>query len=87
MGIAKGYATIGAIGFEGRRDYAAIGSVTNLAFRLCAEASPGQILISQRIYAAVTNLVDAKEVGPLQLKGFHRPVVAYEIAHLKQPAI
>ena len=84
MGIAKGYATIGAIGFEGRRDYAAIGSVTNLAFRLCAEASPGQILISQRIYAAVTDLVEAKEVGPLQLKGFHRPVVAYEIAHLKQ---
>jgi adenylate cyclase len=84
MGIAKGYATIGAIGFEGRRDYAAIGSVTNLAFRLCAEASPGQILISQRIYAAVTDLVEAKDVGPLQLKGFHRPVVAYEITHLKQ---
>ena len=85
MGIAKGYATIGAIGFEGRRDYAAIGSVTNLAFRLCAEAAPGQILISQRIYAAVTDLVEAKELGPLQLKGFHRPVVAFEIAHLKQP--
>jgi adenylate cyclase len=84
MGIAKGYATIGAIGFEGRRDYAAIGSVTNLAFRLCAEASPGQILISQRIYAAVPDLVDAKEVGPLQLKGFHRPVVAYEVVHLKR---
>jgi class 3 adenylate cyclase len=83
MGIAKGYATIGAIGFEGRRDYAAIGSVTNLAFRLCAEASPGQILISQRIYAAVADLVDAKDVGPLQLKGFHRPIVAYEIVHLK----
>jgi adenylate cyclase len=83
MGIAKGYATIGAIGFEGRRDYAAIGSVTNLAFRLCAEASPGQILISQRIYAAVPDLVDAKEVGPLQLKGFQRPVVAYEVVHLK----
>ena len=85
MGIAKGYATIGAIGFEGRRDYAAIGSVTNLAFRLCTEAASGQILISQRIYAAVADFVDAKEVGPLQLKGFHRPVVAYEIAHLKQP--
>ena len=83
MGIAKGYATIGAIGFEGRRDYAAIGSVTNLAFRLCAEASPGQILISQRIYAAVPDLVDAKEVGPLQLKGFQRPVVAYEVVQLK----
>src|SRR4029453_2092145 len=85
MGIAKGYATIGAIGFEGRRDYASIGSVTNLAFRLCAEASPGQILISQRIYAAVPELVEAKEVGPLQLKGFPRPVGAYKIAQLKQP--
>ena len=85
IGIAKGYATIGAIGFEGRQDYAAIGSVTNLAHRLCAEAAPGQILISQRIYAAVTHLVDANEVGPLELKGFRRPVVAYEVAHLKQP--
>ncbi len=83
MGIATGYATIGAIGFEGRQDYAAIGSVTNLAFRLCAEASPGQILISQRIYAALPDLVDAKEVGPLQLKGFRRPVVAYEVVNLK----
>ena len=85
MGIAKGYATIGAIGFEGRRDYAAIGTVTNLAFRLCTEASPGQILMSQRIHAAVADLVEAMEIGPLQLKGFHRPVVAFELAHLKQP--
>ena len=84
MGIAKGYATIGAIGFEGRQDYAAIGSVTNLAHRLCSEASPDQILISQRIHAAVTDLVTAKEVGPLQLKGFHRPVVAYEVIDLKR---
>src|SRR5207245_9756787 len=73
MGIAKGYATIGAIGFEGRQDYAAIGIVTNLAHRMCSEASPDQILISQRIHAAVTDLVTAKEVGPRQLKGFHRP--------------
>jgi len=85
MGIAKGYATIGAIGFEGRRDYAAIGSVTNLAFRLCAEASSDQMLISQRIYTAVADLVDAKEVGPLQLKGFHRPIVAYDVVRLRQP--
>jgi adenylate cyclase len=85
MGIAKGYATIGAIGFEGRQDYAAIGSVTNLAFRLCAEASANQILISQRIHAAVADLVNAKDVGPLQLKGFHRPIVAYEVIDLKQP--
>jgi adenylate cyclase len=86
MGIAKGYATIGAIGFEGRQDYAAIGSVTNLAFRLCTEAAGDQILISQRIQAAVADLVNVKEVGPLQLKGFHRPVPAYEIVDLKQPS-
>jgi adenylate cyclase len=86
MGIAKGYATIGAIGFEGRQDYAAIGSVTNLAFRLCTEAAGDQILISQRIHAAVADLVNVKEIGPLQLKGFHRPVPAYEIVDLKQPS-
>ena len=86
VGIAKGYATIGAIGFEGRWDYAAIGSVTNLAARLCSEASRDQILISQRIYAAVSDLVEVKEVGPLQLKGFHRPVVAYEVVRLKREA-
>src|SRR5262245_27002042 len=85
MGIAKGYATIGAIGFEGRHDYAAIGPVTNLAFRLCTEAKPDQILISQRIHAAVADLVNVKDVGPLQLKGFQRPVAAYEIVDLKQP--
>jgi adenylate cyclase len=84
MGIAKGYATIGAIGFEGRQDYAAIGSVTNLAFRLCTEAGGDQILISQRIHAAVADLVNVKEVGPLQLKGFHRPVAAYEIVDLRK---
>jgi adenylate cyclase len=83
VGIANGYATIGAIGFEGRRDYAAIGSVTNLASRLCADASPDQILISQRVYAAVAHLIEAKEIGPLQLKGFHRPVVAYDVIQLK----
>jgi class 3 adenylate cyclase len=86
MGIAKGYATIGAIGFEGRQDYAAIGSVTNLAFRLCTEAAGNQILISQRIHVAVADLVNVKEIGPLQLKGFHRPVAAYEIVDLKQPS-
>jgi adenylate cyclase len=86
MGIAKGYATIGAIGFEGRQDYAAIGSVTNLAFRLCTEAAGDQILISQGIHAAVADLVNVKEVGPLQLKGFRRPVPAYEIVDLKQPS-
>src|SRR3989442_2447732 len=84
VGIAKGYATIGAIGFEGRSDYAAIGSVTNLAARLCTEASPNQILVSQRVYAAVADLVRAREVGPLQLKRVRRPVVACEVVGLAQ---
>ncbi|PYM96409.1 MAG: adenylate/guanylate cyclase domain-containing response regulator [Candidatus Rokuibacteriota bacterium] len=86
IGIAKGYATIGAIGFEGRRDYAAIGSVTNLASRLCAEASADQILISQRIHAAVAALANVKQIGPLQLKGFSRPIPAYELVDLRRPA-
>jgi adenylate cyclase len=86
IGIAKGYATIGAIGFEGRQDYAAIGSVTNLASRLCAEASADQILISQRIGAAVAELANVKEIGPLQLKGFSRPVPAYELIDLRKGA-
>src|SRR5262245_54160817 len=74
VGIAQGYATIGAIGFEGRLDYGAIGNVTNLASRLCGEAAPGQILISQRVNTAAGDLVDTEPVGELQLKGFQRPV-------------
>jgi class 3 adenylate cyclase len=83
VGIAQGYATIGAIGFEGRLDYGAIGSVTNLAARLCAEAPPGQILISQRVLAEAGALVDAEAVGELHLKGFQRPVPAYSVRGLK----
>jgi adenylate cyclase len=79
VGIAQGYATIGAIGFEGRLDYGAIGTVTNLAARLCGEAKPGQILIPQRLLGSVENFVDAESVGELHLKGFHRPVTAYNI--------
>jgi signal transduction histidine kinase/class 3 adenylate cyclase len=79
MGIAQGYATIGAIGFEGRWDYGAIGTVTNLAARLCAEAKPGQILVSQRIFGGVEAIVKAEPVGPLTLKGFRRPVPAYDV--------
>src|SRR5213594_5277799 len=71
IGIAQGYATIGAIGFEGRWDYGAIGTVTNLAARLCGEARPGQVLVSQRVLAAVEDLVDVETVGDLGLKGFH----------------
>ena len=84
VGIAQGYATLGAIGFEGRWDYGAIGSVTNLAARLCAEAKAGQILISRRVYAAVEELVEATAVGELTLKGFSRAIPTYEIATLRE---
>ena len=83
VGIAQGYATIGAIGFEGRWDYGAIGSVTNMAARLCGEARPGQILIARRVYSAVEELVDAASVGELTLKGFSRPLPAYEVKTLR----
>ncbi len=83
VGIAQGYATIGAIGFEGRLDYGAIGTVTNLASRLCGEAKPGQILIPQRLLGSIEDLVDSESVGELHLKGFHRPVTAYNILGLR----
>jgi adenylate cyclase len=83
IGIAHGYATIGAIGFEGRWDYGAIGTVTNLAFRLCGEAKPGQILVSGRVHGAVEDLVDADPLGELTLKGFHKPVPVYSVLGLK----
>jgi adenylate cyclase len=86
VGIAQGYATIGAIGFEGRWEYGAIGSVPNLAARLCGEAKPGEILISQRLLAGVENFVDSESVGELTLKGFHRPVPAYRVLGLKAGA-
>jgi len=86
VGLAKGYATIGAIGFEGRWDYGAIGTVTNLAARLCGEAKPGQVLISSRMVGTVEELVDVEPVGELSLKGFLRPVTAFNIVRLKGEA-
>jgi len=83
VGIALGYATLGKIGFEGRFDYGAIGPVTNLASRLCDEAAAAQILISQRVYAAVEDLVEAEPVGEFTLKGFQRPVTTYNVLGLK----
>ncbi len=80
VGIAQGHATLGRIGFEGRFDYTAIGSVTNLAARLCAEARPGQILVSQRVYAAIEELAEAEHIGDLHLKGFSRPMAAYSLS-------
>ncbi len=83
VGSAQGYATIGAIGFEGRWDYGAIGTVTNLASRLCGEAKPGQILVAQRLLAAVEGLVEAEPVGELALKGLQRPVAAHNVLRLR----
>jgi class 3 adenylate cyclase/CheY-like chemotaxis protein len=83
VGIAQGYATIGGIGFEGRWDYGAIGTVTNLASRLCGEAKPGQILVPQRLLSTVEELVEVEPVGELALKGFHRPIGAHNILRLK----
>lgn len=82
IGVAQGYATIGAIGFEGRWDYSAIGTVTNLAARLCGEAAGDQILISQRVYVGVEALVEVDPQQVLKLKGFHRPIISYIVRGL-----
>lgn len=84
VGIAMGYATLGKIGFEGRFDYGAIGSVTNLASRLCDEAAPDQILVSQKVYTEIEEMADVEPVGEIVLKGFSRPVAAYNIVRLKE---
>ena len=84
IGIAQGHATLGRIGFEGRSDYAAIGSVTNLAARLCAEAVAGQILISQRVHSATEDMVTADAVGELTLRGFSRPMPAFNVIGLDE---
>jgi adenylate cyclase len=85
-GIALGYATCGEVGFEGRYDYAAIGAVTNLASRLADEAAAGQVLIAQRLYAEVEADVEAEPAGQLTLRGFQRPVVAYNVLAIREPA-
>ena len=79
IGIAEGYATIGAIGFEGRWDYAAIGSVTNLSARLCAEAKPGEILVCRKVQARIAQSVRTLAKPELSLKGFPQPVTAYAV--------
>ncbi len=83
IGIAQGYATIGAIGFEGRWDYGAIGSVTNLASRLCSAAKPGQILLAKRVLGTTADLLDVEPAGELSLKGFQRPIPAFSVVGLK----
>ena len=79
IGIAHGFATLGTIGFEGRFDYAAIGTVSNVASRLCDEAKPGQILISPRVLTKVENAVTVEPVGEFALKGIRRPLAAYNV--------
>jgi adenylate cyclase len=79
IGIAHGFATLGTIGFEGRFDYAAIGTVSNVASRLCDEAKPGQILISPRVMLAVDKTISVELVGEFNLKGIRRPMAAYNV--------
>jgi len=87
-GIAQGYATLGQIGFADRYGYTAIGTVCNLAARLCAEAKDGQILIAQRVAVAVEDRTSLEEIGELTLKGLTQPVVAYNVPlSASQPAL
>jgi class 3 adenylate cyclase len=83
IGVAHGFATLGTIGFEGRFDYAAIGTVSNVASRLCDEAKPGQILISPRVLMAVEKDITVEPVGDFALKGIRRPLTAYNVLATK----
>jgi class 3 adenylate cyclase/putative methionine-R-sulfoxide reductase with GAF domain len=85
IGIAHGFATLGTIGFEGRFDYAAIGTVSNVVSRLCDEAKPGQILISPRVLMAVEDAVTVEPVGEFELKGIRRPIAAYNVLVAASP--
>ena len=84
IGIAQGFATLGRIGFEGRLDYAAIGSVTNLAARLCAEAEPWQILVTQRVISSADGIAVCNDMGDLTLRGFSRPIRAFDVKGLDE---
>jgi adenylate cyclase len=86
IGIAQGFATLGRIGFEGRFDYAAIGSVTNLAARLCGEAGPWQVLASQRVFYAAEPASIGTEVGAVSLKGFSRPMRVFDVTGVETDA-
>jgi class 3 adenylate cyclase/CheY-like chemotaxis protein len=83
VGIAFGYATLGRFGFEGRLDYTAIGTVVNQAARLCSEAKPGEILITQRVASAASALIETEPLGELALKGLRQPVGCHRLARLK----
>ncbi|HYC47482.1 MAG TPA: response regulator [Burkholderiales bacterium] len=83
IGIAQGYATLGAIGFEGRLDYGAIGAVCSLAARLCSEAKAGQTLVTQRVFAAIEHIARAERIGEFNLKGFHQPQPTFAVQGLQ----
>jgi adenylate cyclase len=85
VGIGLGYATLGRIGFDGRYDYGAVGSVMNLASRLCGRAEPGQILVSDRVFSELEGMVEAEPAGELSLKGFAKPVPAYNVLGVSEP--
>jgi class 3 adenylate cyclase len=87
IGVSHGHATLGTIGSNELFHYASVGSVTNLAARLSDEARGGQVLVSARVHAALENAIDCEPVGPLTLKGFARPVPAYDVAALRQPRV
>jgi adenylate cyclase len=82
--VVRGYATLGSVGFEHRLEYSVIGTVPNLACRLCDEAKPGQILLTQRVLASLQDKIEAVLVGHLKLKGFHKPVPAFELVSLRR---
>jgi class 3 adenylate cyclase len=84
IGIAHGEATVGSIGFEGRHDYAAIGSVANLAARLCTEARDGQVLVSQTVADAVRNIAVVEALAPAAMKGFHTAVPVFDVLTLRE---
>ena len=86
VGVALGFATCGEVGFEGRSDYAAIGAVTNLASRLADEANAGQVLVAQRLYAEIEDDVIVEPVGAFMLRGFQRPVAAFNVLEVREPS-
>ena len=82
VGVAQGFATMGRIGFDGRWDYSAIGTVANLASRLCGEAADGQILVSQKVCSAVEAVADIESLGEMTLKGISRPTAVFNVRGL-----
>jgi adenylate cyclase len=86
VGIALGYATIGRIGFDGRYDYGAVGSVMNLASRLCDQAATGETLVSERVLAEIEPFVETEPAGEFTLKGFPKPVLAFRLLRVKEDA-